>query len=470
MNSEEKVYPQLPVLLVDDEEIILKHMRHVLNQNGVNNIVMIQRSIQVLDFLSENRVSVVVLDLMMPQVSGQDLLERITHEFPATPVIIATGNNDIKTAVSCLKAGAYDYMVKPVDINRLVINVQKAIQYNDLNYEYQEIHKKLSNPDLEQPDIFSSIITSHSSMQSIFKYCEVVAKTSRPVLITGETGVGKELLAKVIHDLSERQGNYLAVNVSGYDDTLFSDTLFGHLKGAYTGAHSTRKGIIESAAQGTLFLDEIGDLSSASQVKLLRVIQEMEYFPLGADRPRATDARLIVATNSDLEERQEQGTFRKDLYYRLRIHHIHLPPLRQRMEDLPMLISHFIHKASQELAREIPHYDDNLLHILENYDFPGNIRELEGMIFNAVSMTTGNKLSMEIFSKLMNGKTLPVNKLRQGESILFQGPLPTIKQMEELLVTEAMSRADGNQSLASKFLGISRQALNKRLKKMEDHE
>ena len=310
-------------------------------------------------------------------------------------------------------------------------------------------------------------------MRSIFQYIESISVSPQPILITGETGVGKELVSKAIHRLSQRKGTFVPVNVAGLDDNVFADTLFGHRKGAFTGADQARNGLVEQASGGTLFLDEIGDLSPVSQVKLLRLLQDGEYFPLGSDVGKRSDARVVVATNQNIQALQESGKFRKDLYYRLCCHQIHLPPLRERREDLPVLLDHFIEKASETLGKKKPTPPGELLALLSTYGFPGNVRELQSIILDAVSSHKSGKLSMEGFKSYLRQKqpTLEADPkhLSQGERFLvsFSEPLPTLKQTEQLLISEAMKRARRNQATAAQLLGITRQALNKRLKQWD---
>ena len=244
------------------------------------------------------------------------------------------------------------------------------------------------------PEVFADIVTRDSSMLAIFKYAEAVAPTTLPVLITGETGVGKELIGRCIHAASGRSGSFVPVNVAGLDDTLFADTLFGHVKGAYTGADAAREGMVAKAGEGTLFLDEIGDLAPESQIKLLRLLQEREYYPLGTDRPRPASARFVFATNLDIAKAMGDGKFRKDLLYRLRSHHIRIPPLRERPSDLPVLLDHFFQKAAKVVGKDQPPVPRELLPLLGSYAFPGNIRELEGMVFDAVVRHQSHTLSL----------------------------------------------------------------------------
>ncbi len=328
----------------------------------------------------------------------------MANDFPEIPVIIITGSNDVDTAVRCMKSGAFDYMVKPVEKSRLISGVKRAIEIRELQRENKWLRAHVLSDKLEHPEAFSEIITNSPAMKSIFQYIEAISPSPQPVLITGETGVGKELVAKAIHHLSHRTGPFVPVNVAGLDDNVFADTLFGHRKGAFTGADQTRSGLVEQASGGTLFLDEIGDLSPASQVKLLRLSQDGEFFPLGSDVARRSDARVLVATNQDLEVLQSSGKFRKDLYYRLCAHHVHLPPLRERPEDLPLLIDHFLETASQTLGKKKPTPPRELFALLSTYHFPGNVRELQSMILDAVSSHKSGKLSLEVFKSYIRQK------------------------------------------------------------------
>ena len=464
------VYPGFPVMLVDDEAQALDSFEIALRSASMNHFIRCQDSRHVMPMLSDQEIEVILLDLRMPHLSGEALLPLITADFPEVPVIVITGANDVDTAVTCMKHGAFDYMVKPVEKSRLIGVVKRAVELRELQRENRMLKAHVLSDKLEHPQAFSEIVTNSASMRSIFQYVEAISSSPRPVLITGETGVGKELVAKAVHTLSRREGNFVPVNVAGLDDNVFADTLFGHKKGAFTGADQARSGLIEQASGGTLFLDEIGDLSPPSQIKLLRLLQDGDFFPLGSDVAKGSTARIIVATNQNLEELKSSGKFRKDLYYRLGAHHIHIPSLRQRLEDVPVLVEHFLVKASETLGKKKPTPPDELSILLGTYHFPGNIRELESMVFDAVSRHNFGKLSMDRFKshiyKQNPGFETPSKKLLQEKKVLisFSEQLPTLKQAEQRLIDEAMKRADGNQSIAALSLGITRQALNRRLK------
>lgn len=466
-------YPPNPILLVDDETTFLESCRITLRTAGINNVILCQDSRNVLSVLKENYIDIILLDLDMPHVSGKELLQEAVEEFPDTPVIILTGANEIETAIECMKIGAFDYMVKPVEESRLISGIKRAIEIRDLQQENLALKKHLLTDKLEHPEVFSGIVTENKIMRFIFKYIESIAKTSRPVLITGETGVGKELIAKALHALSGFKGSFVPVNAGGLEDTVFSDTLFGHKKGAFTGADQPRAGLIEQASGGTLFLDEIGHLEQVSQVKLLRLLQEREYYSLGVDLPKISDARIMASTNCDIQALQKEGKFRTDLYYRLSTHHVNIPPLRDRIGDLHLLIEHFLHEASKALGKKKPACPKELITLLSTYHFPGNVRELQGLIFDAVSIHKQGTLSMSIFREYIgkerkSGRNIGEKDADSGTkftpfTILQNGIFPTLKATEQLLIEEAMKRADHNQTTAAEMLGLTRSALNKRL-------
>ena len=462
--------PPKPIMIVDDEASILLAIDTTLQMAGLNNTVTCQDSRRVMDLLADNPIEAMLLDLNMPNVDGHRLLDDVRREYPDVPVIIVTGAVDVESAVRCIKAGAFDYIVKPVEADRLITAVNLAVSFQELKRENQSLRRHMLRDDLEQPEAFRRIITGNDKMLTLFQYVESIATTSQPVLIRGETGVGKELIARTIHRLSGLKGDFVAVNAAGLDDTVFSDTLFGHVKGAFTGADTPRGGLIEQADGGTLFLDEIGDLTQASQVKLLRLLQEGEYFPLGADAPRSANARIIAATNQHLSMLLDEGRFRKDLNYRLQTHRIYIPPLRNRLDDIPQLLDHFLADAAYRLNKPAPSVPRGLVPMLASYSYPGNVRELKSIIFDAVSRHRSGVLSLESFKSHISreqsvGGSLPVSPETHTDlPITFSHKLPTIKQATQLLVEEAMRRSHGNQSRAAKILDISQQALSKRLK------
>jgi DNA-binding NtrC family response regulator len=464
----------LPVLVIDDEESILLSIDTTLQLAGIANVITCSDSRQAMTIIERKQPGVILLDLNMPYMDGESILEMVSAEYPQIPVIIITGRIDADTAVSCIKSGAFDYLVKPVDENRLVASVRKSIQYMELQQENLTLKKQLAKTDDDQIEAFKDIITCSPKMLMLFNYAASISQTTQPVLIRGETGTGKELIARAIHRLSGRSGAFVAVNVAGLDDNVFSDTLFGHTRGAFTGADSNRGGLIERAADGTLFLDEIGDLNSNSQIKLLRLLQENEYLPIGQDEPKISSARIIASTHVDLWELQAKELFRQDLHYRLRTHRILLPPLRKRKEDLGLLVSFFIQKSAHSLGKKTPIFPKELLPLLETFHFPGNIRELQAMVFDGIAQNDSTVVSLSSFRnhiariKHLEGKS----NIASSHSLpfTFGDPLPSIKEATRMLIEEALERAGNNQTIAATMLGISQQALSKRLKSMDSLE
>jgi len=469
---EQKSGTSFSVVLVDDESTVLLSSRMILGSAGIKDVLIVEDSRNLMPLLAEQEVAVVVLDLFMPYISGTQLLPDIVRDHPELPVIVMTATQEVETAVACMKEGAFDYLVKPVEESRFVSSVKRALELRALRRQMGALKRSLMTDQLEHSEAFSSIVTVSRRMRSLFQYLEAIAGSGEPVLITGETGSGKELLAEAAHRLSGRNGEFVPVNVAGLDDTLFSDTLFGHRKGAFSSADTTREGVVARAAGGTLFLDEIGDLAPASQAKLLRLLQERQYYPLGSDVAKMSDARILCATHRDLNARMAEETFRSDLYFRLSVHQVDIPSLRERKEDIPVLVAFFIAEAIDSLGRKKSlEATPELLTLLANYHFPGNIRELRAMIFDAVARhKSGAILSLKSFRKTI--KTQQINAEQTGQKTNrdtdLEGRFPTLKEAERQHIEEALLRTGGNQGTAAALLGISRPALNRRLARMQE--
>ena len=466
------------VLIVDDESNSLKASATILKMKGLQNVVTKSDSRSVLEIMKAGRIDVVLLDLFMPQVSGIELLSQLRELYPDVPVIIVTAAYEIERAIECIKSGAFDYLVKPVDEDHLLISLVKAFESRALTDQFARLRDHLVDDRLDNPEAFEEIVSCSRKMRAIFQYLEVVAKSPQPVLITGETGTGKELVTRALYRLCGYKGELVAVNLAGLDDEMFSDTLFGHKRGAFTGADQPREGLIGKAANGMILLDEIGDLGEMSQVKLLRLIQEREFYSGGSDTPRKSETRIVCASNKNLKGQLDSGRFRNDLFYRLSVHHMELPPLRNRKEDIPLLLEHFLAKAAKMLNKKKPTPPRELVSLLQLYSFPGNIREMEAIVFDAVARHTSGILSTEIFRKVISPDQTAItsNGQDRGHEILQKkfvdiwGHFPTLREAEECLIDTAVKLAGGNQGIAASMLGLKRQTLNMRLKVIAQRE
>ncbi|WP_028576538.1 sigma-54-dependent transcriptional regulator [Desulfomicrobium escambiense] len=458
------LYPAHPVLLVDDEEEILTSLRITLALAGITNTILCPDGSAALDMARGQEIEAALLDVLMPGRKGDEILEGLLNVQPDLPVIMVTGVDDVDLAVSCMRKGAYDYIRKPADPERIVSALTRAFELRTMRRERRNLSAGFLNPAPPKSEAFSELVTHSPAMLRIFQYCEAIAASPEPVLITGETGVGKELLARAIHVASARKGEFVAVNVAGLDDQAFSDTLFGHVRGAFTGADRARGGFMERAAGGTLFLDEIGDLPLQAQIKLLRVLQEREFYPIGSDRPKPLTARIISATNRSEGELSDTQRFRSDFYFRIATHSLTIPPLRHRPEDIALLTDHFLAQAARTYGHEIE-MPSRWLELLRKYAFPGNIRELRAMILDAAGRSRNGQLCLDALAEKLS-PAQPARRCAMPDQ-MFSGflELPTLQEGSEALVAEAMKRAGGNQRRAAMLLGITPQALNSRLKR-----
>ncbi|MBF0427868.1 MAG: sigma-54-dependent Fis family transcriptional regulator [Magnetococcales bacterium] len=462
-----------PVLLVDDEEHVLNSLSLFLRSSGINDVINVQDARDLMPLMLRQKPITVILDLFMPNLSGFELLPEIVRYFPEVPVIVVTATHEVETAVLCMREGAFDYLLKPIEKTRFVTSVRRAVDTYLLRQEVHSLKSYLIHGGLNHQEAFSRILTNSNQIKGIFRYIEAVACSGETILVTGETGVGKGLLAEAIHRVSGRTGEFVSINVAGLDDTLLSDTLFGHRKGAFSGAEANRDGLVGRAAGGTLFLDEIGDLKPASQVKLLRLLQEQSYYPLGSDVPKLSSARIVAATNNDLRKMITTGEFRQDLFYRLTSHRIEIPPLRERPEDIPLLLGYFIQDAARVMNKAIPNTPTQLLGLLSAYHFPGNVRELRALVYDAVARHSGGPtLAMDSFHQAIRASSKPAVELAvetngsPNPTLFSSGPFPSLKEGIDAIVMEAMRRANNNQGIAATLLGITRQSLNRRVVNM----
>jgi len=468
--------PRRKILIVDDDADFLQLLTRSLASARLGDVESLSFSPAVMERLSKGDIAVLLLDLVMPGVSGTEILPRVNQLYPHIPVIMMTAVTDVATAVHCIKSGAFDYLTKPLDSARLYATVSKAVTFSDIAAQNRQLTGFLLGEALAEAQLFSGIITADPKMLAIFKLVETIAPSLHPILITGETGVGKELIARAIHAASGLSGEFVPVSVAGLDDALFSDMIFGHKRGAFTGASEQRDGLIRKAAGGTLFLDEIGDITPEGQKMLLRLLQEKEYYRLGSDILYQSNARIVAASNRDLRAMVAAGTFREDLYYRLCVHQLQLPPLRERRGDIPLLAEHFAREAAAALAREMPEFPVELKAALAGAEFPGNIRQLLNLVRNAVTCNRSGILSRADFSGLELAVSPRVSRglklSREGGCTLHAvfEKFPAMDEVEGLLIQEALALSGGNKGNAAALLGISRPTLNKKLAEMKTAE
>lgn len=453
------------ILIVDDEEAIRKSFAIFFEDCGYL-VLEAGNGIEGLETFKLKKPDLVFTDLRMPCMDGLEFVRLLKEISPETPVVVISGIGVVADAIKAVKLGAWDYITKPVvNLDELELVAKRALETVELRHEVSALRQQVLDGSLHNGKAFDGIVTRDETMRRIFGYIEAVAPTSQPVLISGPTGTGKEMVANAIHKASKRSGSFVAVNLGGVDDQVFSDTLFGHVKGAFTGADRLREGLIAQAERGTLFLDEIGELAESSQLKLLRLLQEQEYFPLGSDHPKKTTARVVAATNRDLRATVAEGRFRQDLYYRLCTHQVQLPALASRKNDIEPLLRLFVSEAAASLNREVPVISAELPYYLSSYHFPGNVRELKAMVYDAVARHSRGTLSKEYFLQTMDSSAPMPPAVPTPAAIAgigdFGDRLPTLKEAEEALIEQALKRANGNQGVAARYLGITRQGLNK---------
>ncbi len=447
------------ILVIDDEEEFLSSVRRALYTSGYKKVTLVSDPTTVADILHrDSTFDVAVIDITMSGMNGMEVLSLIKSSSPFTECIMVTARDEARIAVECLKKGAYDYLVKPIGADDFIRVIEHALERKRL-IDIVDLGKKIIDKPADHA-AFQAIITRSPKMYGILREAELHAASEIPVLISGETGTGKELLAKAIHKASSRaRGPFTAINMASLSDNLFESAFFGHVKGAFTGAQSEHKGFLEASDGGTLFLDEIGTLPDEQQGKLLRVLQEKEFIKLGTSKPRSADIRFVAATNADLHRLMAEGRFRKDLYYRLRGAQLHLPPLAQRKEDMPILIDSFL----QEFAPgSRPEVTDDAMSILLAYDYPGNIRELKAILQAALNLSRGGPITPN---------TLPTDISRQkkghsqkhhneGQGVV---PIGTLAEIEKEHIQKTFRETNGNLTHAARLLEISLNTLRKKL-------
>lgn len=449
------------ILIVDDDEMLARSIARMLRLKGHPEIETCGDPTAVADRIERFEPDLMLLDLVMPGVRGQRILESTARSHPGLGIIVLTAEYDARAAVECMRLGARDFIQKPARTEELLASIARVLEESAVRLEAAALRDQFFSTELKHPEVFAEILTRDPKMLRVFSYVEAVARGTQPVLIRGETGTGKEKIAAALHKASGRKGDFVAINVAGLDDSLFSDALFGHVRGAFTGAERDRSGLLERARGGTLLLDEIGDLSEASQIKLLRVLQEREYTPLGADEPRPLEARIVAATHHPAEK------LREDLYFRLRGYQVELPPLRERLGDLPLLVDLFLAEAAQDLGREKPRIPDELFIDLGNEPFPGNVRELRAIVFDAVARHAEGVMPIQLFTESGLRSAAESVPPRKAETIAFPHPMPPLREIEREAVHEALRRVGGNRSAAARMLGVSRPTVLRQIAETE---
>ncbi len=441
-----------PVLVVDDEAAVRTGIAQVLSRQGLE-VTAVADAAQALAHLARQPAAIVLLDIKLPDMDGIQLLQIIRRDFPETVIIMITGYPTIKGAVECIKLGALDYLVKPFRIDDLEVVVQKARDH---------LAQKTARPAPQLDEALGLgldfIIGESPVMQRVFTKIRRAAPSDSTVLLTGESGTGKELVARAIHLLSPRADQeFVPVDCSALVESLLESELFGHVKGSFTGAHQTKHGLFELANHGTFFFDEISNLSLNIQAKLLRVIQEREFMKVGSQKRIKLDIRIIASSNRDLHEAIKEGTFREDLYYRLSVIPIHLPPLRERAGDLPLLVDHFLGKYSRKGAREVTGISNRALKMLGDYSWPGNVRELEHTVERIVILEDGEIIQPEHLPSFISQ--------RQGEFQAFSDEDYSLEELEKRYIQFILRRTKGRRQEAARILGINRKTLTNKIDK-----
>lgn len=447
------------ILVLDDEPNLLLILEALLSDAGYS-VTALSDPEMGLAYLDESEVDAIITDMKMPKLTGQDVLEHVKRNYPHIPVLIMTAYGSIEAAVEAMKVGAFDYITKPFANDELLLSVSKAMQLANARRQYRLLHENL-----EDRYGLHQIIGKSKAIHNVLEMVDRAAPSRSTVLITGESGTGKELVARAIHFASPRKnGPFVSVNCMAFNAGVLESELFGHEKGSFTGAVAQKRGRFELAHEGTLFLDEIGELSQDIQVKLLRVLQERRFERVGGSKEIEVDIRVVTATNKNLLEAVEKGEFREDLYYRLNVVQIHLPPLRERREDIPLLAQHFGQKYVQENNMEHKTFSPETMDYLAGYEWPGNVRQLENIIERCMVLASGDTIGVEDLPPEIKDEE---SQFKSAVDLLpVQLNLAdTLEKIEAALVRRALAKADFVQVKAADLLGLSKSNLQYKLKK-----
>ena len=440
------------ILVVDDDESHRMMLRAHLEEDGFE-VVEASDGHEAVQKVENRFFDLVLIDIRMPKMDGREALRQIKHFNPSIPVIMMTAYGSIDSAVETLKSGAEDYLTKPLDMDELLIKVHRSLRFRQLEEE-NLLHRERLGTRFD----FSSIIGKSPRMKELFEMLSMVAPTDATILLLGESGTGKEIVANAIHQNSQRmEMPYVKVSCAALPETLLESELFGHEKGAFTGAMSKKKGRFELADNGTIFLDEIGEMSLLTQTKILRVLQEMEFESVGGTKTIQVDVRIITATNKDLDEEVRKGRFREDLYYRLNVVPITIPPLRERKEDIPILVEHFFRIYREKNRRTITGFEPRVMDAFIRYPWPGNVRELENIVERTVIMCRGDMISIHDLPP-----TVMASQQEEGESEFISRP--TLKDVEREAIVRTLRHTGGNRTKTAIILGITRKTLHNKIK------
>jgi two-component system response regulator HydG len=446
------------ILIVDDDRGHLTSLRTVIRSWG-HRVATAEDGREAVEAVKASRVDLILMDVRMTIMSGIEALAHIKRYNPSIPIIIMTAYSSVESAVGALKGGAYDYLIKPFDFDVLKLSIERACEHAGLKVENEDLRARLQE-DFDRPDI----IGKSASMKALLDMLAMVAPSEATVMITGESGTGKELIAKSLHYNSTRKGRPLVtVNCAALTESLLESELFGHEKGAFTGADRRREGRFMQADGGTIFLDEVGETSSRMQAKLLRVLQEKEIQRVGSEAVLQVDVRVVAATNRDLEEDVQAGRFREDLFYRLNVMHLSVPPLRDRQEDIPLLAQHFLEKYARRNRKTVKGFAPLAMDMLLKYDWPGNVRELENAIERAVILLSGEHITENLLP-LRIVRQHPGHATATDPTLSATGGTRTLEDMEKEAIMATLDATDGNKSEAARRLGISRKTLHNKLK------
>ncbi len=442
------------ILVVDDEEFMRDSLVDLLSENEQYNLLAAKSGEEAKNFLEKRSIQVLITDLKMTGITGLELLKWVQTNSPLTETIVITGHGSIDNAVEAMKQGAFNYLTKPFQPETVEADVERALEHHRLKARNQVLETQIPHP---SPD---KIIGDSSAMQEVFSQLQSIKGSDVTVLITGETGTGKELVARAIHENSPRaKGNFVVVDCGTLPEHIIESELFGHKKGAFTDAHESKTGKFELANDGTLFLDEVGNLPPKMQVKLLRFLEEHQFTPVGANQPRSVDTRVLAATNIDLEKQLNNGNFREDLFYRLNVMSIELPPLRRRKEDIPALASHFLRQYAPELNPEVEGISRETIKQLQDYHWPGNVRELENCIKHALTLSDEQTITPETLPPNIAHGT-PSSEMKNSFS-----PGKTLEEVEKEHILNVIRANDWNLSAATRTLGINRSTLYNKIEK-----